>query len=514
MVDNFSNPVAWNSDLAEYQPVNYSPYQILEISESGTTTTIVLQQPMTNIVVGDTIVVSGNSQSDYNGTWIVTGVPTPSMLTFTANSSGIAIGTGGSLTDETTMVMPPARDIAVIDNRMVIVNTVENGTRYLHRVRWSAAGDFTRWPVLAYNDVLDAEDDPIVAIQPLGQNLADVCGQQSIFILSGQEGDDANAFATERLETADGFAGPASPAAIIRAEGLQYWVSYKGYIKSFDGVNVTPISPPIDFALQANFDCANASKCHAAEIISQRQIVFFFSSTTTAGSPEPYLNALVGAPATPPITSDPTQAAVYDLQRQIFLPFYQFSEGITASFDGQINDSMNWINCPYTWNTMPYTWENAPIALNTDTIIGTADGEVDSFFRGVADGDNLYPVPWGATWTYLYDPENIYKFQWAEFYFQPVAGAAMQPGGVEVVTMLFTTLTFPYDPGTPLVAFACSMAEGWQNQPTLPGPTNPNNVRNNLVKMSLSSSESKGGAGLAGGMLFGFKDARGQYGTG
>src|SRR6202042_1560320 len=98
----------------------------------------------------------------------------------------------------------------------------------------------------------------------------------------------------------------------------------------------------------------NASKCHAAHLISERHVVFFFPTTLTD------------------VVGDPSAAVVYDLQRQIFLPFYFFEEGITASFQGQVNKSMDWINCPYTWTSMPYTWETAPVALESDMMTATA----------------------------------------------------------------------------------------------------------------------------------------------
>ena len=491
-VDNFSVPVTWNSTLGEYTAVNYSPYPISSISGDGTTATLTLGAAVTNISIGDSITIAGNTNNAFNVSTTVANVLNGTTLTFASTEDGS--GTGGTLTDTTTIAMPPARDITVIANRMVIVNTVENGTRYPHRVRWSAEGDFTRWPVLAYNDILDMEDDPIVGIQPLGQNLGSVLGQNSIFLLEAEEGDDANAFGTYRLQSADKYSGPASPAALISAEGLQYWLSYDGRVRQFDGVNVSPISPPIDAALQAAFDPVNASKCHAAYLQSERQVLFFAPTTSLTD-----------------VTDDPSFAVVLDLYRQVFLPFYTFSEGVTASFSGQVNNSITWINIQGTWSASPYTWEDVPNELETDTIIATASGEVDAFFRGVQDGDNLYDVAYNATWTYFFDPVNVIKFQYAEFYFEPVTGAV---GGIEYVTMQFQTLNYPYDPGTPLVSFAASMQAGWTNQPVEPGPLNPNNVSNNLIAMTLSSSESKGGAGFAGGVLYGFLVARGQYGTG
>lgn len=105
-----------------HSPLQASVYGIASISESGTTATVTLSAPgvpLTDIAVGDTIFIAGNTVAGYNnvettapapaiGGWTVTGITDDTTdtlavtITFTALSpGGLAIGTGGTLGDTT-----------------------------------------------------------------------------------------------------------------------------------------------------------------------------------------------------------------------------------------------------------------------------------------------------------------------------------------------------------------------------------------------------------------------------
>lgn len=490
-IDNNSPPQWWNSSLTTYAQLGENAASITSISETGTVATVTLAAATTNILVGDSVTIAGNSSSGFNGTWEVTGVNSTTSFTFNASSSGIATGTGGTATDNTLISAPVARDVTILANRVVMVNTVETDGRHIHRIRWSAAGDATRWPVLAYIDVLDAQDDPIVGIQPLGQNVAAIFGQQTIFLLRAVAGADASAFVTERLETAERFSGPASPASIVPAEGNTYYLSFDGRAYSFDGITVTPISAPVDSVFAQYFSTGTASECHGAYLASNRQIWFFFPSPTMTG-----------------VLNDPSAAMVLDLRLQAFLPIQTFSEGITASFDAVVSSAVavTWQNCPSTWQNDPFTWGTSPAGFETDMIVCTASGEIDTFFRSATDGVNEHIVPWSATWTLFGDPQNTISLNRAEFYF------VMVPGSTEIASAEFTTLDWPFDSDAPLASYGLSMADGYTTMPAAPGASNPANVQNNFIRLRLWSPQSQGGAAFGGGNLYLFSQPKGDYG--
>ena len=68
-------------------------------SESGTTVTLNLTAaPSVPVGVGSSITVASVSPTTYNGTWMVTAVPTSTSLQYTDTNSGIAAGGAGSVT--------------------------------------------------------------------------------------------------------------------------------------------------------------------------------------------------------------------------------------------------------------------------------------------------------------------------------------------------------------------------------------------------------------------------------
>lgn len=490
-VDNFSIPKRWTSIDSVYETLTANTLTLSGITESGTLATATTTAPIpSQIQPGDLITISGSSVAGYNATWTITQIPTNTTFTFTATAS-LGSSTGGTVVDNTIMSAPPARDIAILANRVVMVNTTEGGVRFPRRIRWSANGDATRWPVLAYLDTLDANDQ-IVGIVQMGANLAVVYGETSYFFLQAIPGDDANAFADERIYAAQGSPGPVSPAAIVAAEGAHYYLGFDGRLYTFNGAAIAPLSQLADPVFTAALDNGNASKSHGAYLPSKRQIWFFMPTTTLTN-----------------VTVDPSVAEVLDLTtpQASVLPPQTFSEGITASFTGLDSTGITWQNSPYTWDNNPYTWENAPVGLETDMFTATASGEVDIFFHGNMDGANVYAIPWEIDLSYFHaeSPLNQILLNQAEFYFEPI-------NTTELVTAQFDTLNYPYDPGTPLVSFGMLISEGWVTMPTEPGPTNPSNIRNNFLSFSMFSQASKGGMAFAGGNLYCYEDTKGGYG--
>ncbi|MGA2001625.1 MAG: hypothetical protein ABSG52_16705 [Terriglobales bacterium] len=98
-----------------HSPLQASVYGVASISESGTTATVTLSAPgipLTNIAVGDTIFITGNTITGYNNTetsappptiggWTVSAVLSTTQIQFVAASSGLGIGSGGTLGDTT-----------------------------------------------------------------------------------------------------------------------------------------------------------------------------------------------------------------------------------------------------------------------------------------------------------------------------------------------------------------------------------------------------------------------------
>ena len=76
---------------------------ITQITESGSTATVTLASAVAFLVPGESIDITGSSVNGYNGTWTVASVLSGTQFTFTASSSGLGTGTGGTaFNDQTT----------------------------------------------------------------------------------------------------------------------------------------------------------------------------------------------------------------------------------------------------------------------------------------------------------------------------------------------------------------------------------------------------------------------------
>lgn len=81
----------------QYRPVvDPGPaVNVTSATESGTTATLTTDKPH-GFQVGMRVTVSGVSVAGYNGTFTVTGTPSPTTFTYTAGQSGLANGSGGT----------------------------------------------------------------------------------------------------------------------------------------------------------------------------------------------------------------------------------------------------------------------------------------------------------------------------------------------------------------------------------------------------------------------------------
>ena len=331
-VNNIDALHAWNSSLAAYVGVVGGITMTITSATAVTTTdTIVYTAPSPpGLKIGDTVVIAGVTDTDYNGTWIITGVGANSF-TFTNTISGSSASSGGTAVDASGGApFDAARDITVLANRVLVVNTEEGGTRYSSRVRWSAFNDGFTWPALAVNDMLDA-NDAIVGIVRTSRVSAIIYRDLSAWLISAYPGNDASAFTTERISVVDNMTGPCSPAAIVVAEGYHFYLGQDGRVYQYDGNTIRPISDPIDPVVRPMLNPETATRVNGTYLPTKRGILFYF-------------------PALP--ESDPFHAVFYSIRRQAFEPLQQFPDAITASAVVEETTSLTWNN----WVPASDTW--------------------------------------------------------------------------------------------------------------------------------------------------------------
>ena len=108
--DKTRNLDAGNGD----NPTWFTPVSISSASESGTTVTITMASANpVGLAVGGSVIVTGVSVAGYNnappttlGSWIVTAIPDGTHFQYTALSSGLGAGTGGTAVAATAANSP------------------------------------------------------------------------------------------------------------------------------------------------------------------------------------------------------------------------------------------------------------------------------------------------------------------------------------------------------------------------------------------------------------------------
>lgn len=368
---------------------------------------------------------------------------------------------------------PICKDVLILANRVVGFNTVEGGTRYPFRVRWSSINDQTTWGALNYADLIDSGCS-IVGAALTSRISAVIYRQFAAWFIQAVPGGDANAFAFDRIPAGDHMTGPVSPASIVIAEGQHFYFGIDGRVYNFNGTSVQPISDPIDPVLRSLYQQSAPSRYSSTYVPAYRQLVFFF-----AGGSD----------------SDPQHAIVYDLRRQAFEPIWFFATPITASNEirtaGSNINWNTWVGPSVTWPTVPWaTWASIPSPGSAlQTFVGDPNGVISYF--GVASNDNGSSIPYFATWGLQRSQDELSNslIHYVEFYIPQT------PSDDQVVATLLGYVQ-PLSTGnyvqsiTSMTLVTTDQSTFYQTLP--PGPTNPANVKSNLIQLVLNAQMSSG----------------------
>jgi hypothetical protein len=381
------------------------------------------------------------------------------------NNSDVLHEWDSSLAAYTAIAASPiSRDVLTLANRVVCLNTVEGGTRYPFRVRWSSINDETTWGSLNFADLADSACS-IVGGALTSRTSAVIYRQFAAWYIQAVPGGDASAFAFDRIPAGDHMTGPPSPASIVIAEGNQYYFGVDGRIYMFNGSSIQPISDPVDPVLRGLYNTSDMSRFHSCYVPQYRQLCFFFALGQS---------------------TDPNACLVFDLRRQAFEPLWVFPYVISAS--QELREAVgpnwtNWVSGTATWLTEPWaTWASIPSGNSIVAYVGDSNGNAYRF--GVSNQDAGQPIPYFAKWG-LQRPQNELSnalVHYVEFY---------QPQSLTDDTIIATILGYFQPLGS--VTTVTSMTLITSNQTTfyktLPaGPSSDNNLKSNLLQLALNAS--------------------------
>lgn len=145
---------------------------------------------------------------------------------------------------------PIFKDIASIADHLVGI-TMDGFT-----VRWSNNQDPNTWPALNFKNVTDTAD-PTVAIQSMGVLGGVLFKTRSLWSIYPQGGTEASFFLIQYRGSYD---GPASPAAVVDANGNKYWMTDEGRVGAFDGSIVRWVGDGVWPLVKPEIDPNNADR--------------------------------------------------------------------------------------------------------------------------------------------------------------------------------------------------------------------------------------------------------------
>lgn len=171
---------------------------------------------------------------------------------------------------------PPARDVCIAGNRVIMFNIYEDdadGMGFqprLRRLRWSDFNDPDTWQGISVAE-LNQTPDIIVAGKQLSRISFVIYKEESQWLGESQAG-----IYPFKFEQQDSAPGPMSPRAVMNYRGTHYYIGRDWSAYTFDGSRVTEIGQPIQKFLMENADLELGDRIFTTYHRYDRMIMFFF----------------------------------------------------------------------------------------------------------------------------------------------------------------------------------------------------------------------------------------------
>lgn len=194
-------------------------------------------------------------------TIIVNGIDTPRVWD---SSSATVSNVSGS---------PPIwSDVTTISDRII-------GIIPPYTVRWGNALSITTWPALNFRDVADTTDR-VVAIRNLGTLGGVLYKEKSIWSVISIGGTDAAFF---RFELRGFYDGPASPAAVVDANGVQYYMTTTGRVGRYDGTQHDWVADGVWDIIKNDLDSSAMNRAFGVYNPAEDEVYFYYPRSGDVG---------------------------------------------------------------------------------------------------------------------------------------------------------------------------------------------------------------------------------------
>ena len=265
---------------------------------------------------------------------------------------------------------PIAKSVTTAFQRMILGNVTVSGTRRGSSLWISDFQNPANWPAINQVDLPDT-GDVIVEVQVLNTQSFAIYKENSQWIGIGAGNVFPFIFELRGLQP-----GPVSPASVVRAESLHFYLGNDGNIYQFDGNAVTAIGTHIRSLIYNDMDWSNKARTHGFYDAINKELWWFWPSARASGevwSGIVYRMPYLDIPAA-------------------FSPLMLFGVGPTTSFPWFDSNSSSWNGLSsYTWDgaslisTYP-TWDSFPRSNTLGALVGDSSGAM--FRVGQQGGDD------------------------------------------------------------------------------------------------------------------------------
>lgn len=163
-------------------------------------------------------------------------------------------------------------DLANISDRII-------GIVPPYLVKWGEPLALNTWPATNFRTLADTPD-PLVAIRAFGTQQGVVLKSRSIWSAIPTGGSGGSAFRFELRKLVD---GPASPTAVVDADGTLYYMTDGGRVGAYDGSSHEWVAEGIWPLINAELDKNNTSRIFGVLNPEHREVSFFYPRTGDGG---------------------------------------------------------------------------------------------------------------------------------------------------------------------------------------------------------------------------------------
>lgn len=337
------------------------------------------------------VIFTSANQYSYNGTtlssitnpsWTNSDNPNQLVRSLTFPQSGtdyiLAINTVNELMEwsgsgnftNTSGSPPTGRDVFVLGNRLVVCQPDSN----MYRVRWSGFADRTSWPTTV--NQTDLRDTPgnVVGGAPFSPNTGAIYKDDCIYLATLQAAQEPFQFQFVGL-----VPGPVSPAVIVNALGVHYWLGEDFSIYKFDGAEPKIVSAGLTRTIGTNINFSDRDTSFGFASITQdlREVWFFY----------PNRNGFYNAVSCNILTSALNH---HTFTRDVFTAATEWRMG-GATIDGLDAYSSTIDGLDSVYATIDSMDGTAPV--NPQILLGTSAGQVHILNETYAD-DNGSSIEW------------------------------------------------------------------------------------------------------------------------